>query len=264
MVVEKKANVLENIESEFKRLTKGHSIKGEVKETSLNGIDGLNLKFSAPFKFMDYVVGVKASLGNFKNLNPDTIFVKRTFSDVADGKVNVEGDYDIDSKTLDVDLEWVGDGVSVSARGNNKDLLTELAAKAKHTFEGSKAVVADLGASYHMLTKKIAGSASVHLDSTTAKVAYDTEEEDPVVSVSYKHDRNTITPSYSTKTGDITIGVSRKLESGKLDAEVHPGDKVVVEWEDNGAHGVWKTKVDVPLGDDHKNTKVSFARDWNL
>ncbi len=40
------------------------------------GLDGLNLKLSAPFEFMDYVVGVKAKINSLQSLTPDSLFVR--------------------------------------------------------------------------------------------------------------------------------------------------------------------------------------------
>jgi hypothetical protein len=34
-----------------------------VKDTTVNGIDGLNVNLAAPFKFQDYIVGFKYALG---------------------------------------------------------------------------------------------------------------------------------------------------------------------------------------------------------
>jgi hypothetical protein len=53
----------------------------------------------------------------------------------------------------------------------------------------------------------------------------------------------------------------RNINGGKLGTRLHPGEKVDITWEDNGANGVWTTKAEVPL-ENTGNTKVSFSRDW--
>lgn len=72
---------------------------------------------------------------------------------------------------------------------------------------------------------------------------------------------NSVTPSISLKDGKLKYGYTRKWEGGSLDSTLYPGDKVTVEWSDNSATGVWKTKATVPIND-VKGSKVSVTRDW--
>jgi len=103
----------------------------------------------------------------------------------------------------------------------------------------------------------------VSVDDTQVELQYDNADKDPVLVVNHKiDDRNSVNPSISLKSGAVTYGWNRKINGGSLDTKLHPGDKVEISWEDNGASGVWKTTAEVPL-DNTANTKVSFSRDWN-
>jgi hypothetical protein len=106
-------------------------------------------------------------------------------------------------------------------------------------------------------------NAKVRHEKTTAEVGYNTADEDITVAVSHDlDDHNTLHPSYSTKTGHVSYGWTRKWNGGELDATYHPSDKKAeLEWTDKGTLGDWKTRAEVPL-DDSKNIKVSFNRDW--
>jgi len=262
-VVVKDKNLIEKGTELVSTLTKGHSLKAEVKGTETNGLEGLNLKLNAPFKFMDYVVGVKATIGDLKKLSPDTLFVRRTM-DVADGKLAVDVDYSLADKEFDVDANWKGQGVVFSAAGNSNDFLTKVAATTTSSFDGaSRAIKTTVGAAYELLTHKTSLDGRVESGDAAAEIAYDTKSEDPVLKVMYTYNKHTVKPKISLKSGDVTYGYSRKGANGSIDTTLKLGENVVVEWTDNSSSGAWKTTVDMPL-EDSKKTKVSFARDWTL
>jgi len=68
--------------------------------------------------------------------------------------------------------------------------------------------------------------------------------------VSHKvDDRNTVEPSISLKSGHMTYGWTRALNGGgSVQAVYNPGETVDVTWKDNGANGVWNTKVRLDRG----------------
>lgn len=70
-----------------------------VKDTTVNGIEGLNVKISAPFKFQDYVVGFKYALGDLKRA-PESLFAKRSFDTAGEGSVTVDTDYNLENQVL--------------------------------------------------------------------------------------------------------------------------------------------------------------------
>jgi len=236
------------------------TITASVKDTAVNGVEGLNVKWSAPFKFQDYVVGFRTTLGDLKRA-PEELFAKRSFSTGSDGTATVDAEYNIDSKTLNVNGKWANkNGLELRASGNTKDHLTEVAAETSTTLNGNRL---NLGAVYDLLQKKLSTRTRMTVEDTDVEVRYDNSDRDPVLAVSHKlDDKNTVAPSISLKTGAMTYGWNRKINGGNLGTKLHPGEKVELTWEDNGANGVWTTKAEVPL-DDTRNTKVSFSRDWN-
>ena len=62
----------------------------------------------------------------------------------------------------------------------------------------------------------------------------------------------------------VSVVHERQAAQGviSLKSTFFPGDKVSMEWTDQGSGGSWSTTADVPL-DSSKNTKVSFNRDWD-
>lgn len=238
------------------------TLSASVKDTSVNGIEGLNLKWSAPFKVQDYVVGFKYSLGDFKKV-PDSLFAKRTFDNVAEGIANVEADYNVAGKVLEVAAKWTSEklGLSVGASGNSRDRVTEVSASSTQDINGHKVT---LGGTWDRIKNKLDFSTKANLEKDlTAQVDYDTVGKDPVLKVSYKLDENNIiSPAVSLKDGEMSYGWNRKINGGCLDAKFSPGDNVEVEWTDNGSNGVWTTKATIPVNN-QAGTKVSFSREWN-
>ena len=94
------------------------SISASVKDTSVNGLEGLNINWEAPFKLDDYVVGFRYALGNIKKA-PESLFAKRSYdTPVVEGSATVDVDYNLDSKVFAVESRWV------SKKGKSKALVT--------------------------------------------------------------------------------------------------------------------------------------------
>jgi hypothetical protein len=74
-------------------------------------------------------------------------------------------------------------------------------------------------------------------------------------------DNNEITPSVALKSGSLAYAWKRKWAGGSLETKLTPGEKVDVEWKDEGAGGVWTTSAEFPL-ENTAAAKVSIARDW--
>lgn len=235
-------------------------VSAAVKDTSINGFEGLNVNVAAPFKFQDYVVGFKYALGNIKRA-PESLFAKRTF-DTSEGKFAVDSDYNIADNTLGVSASWTSDslGLNINAVADSKDRVTNVGFKKDTTVDDNKLT---LSGAYDLLLKKFSAGSSFTVDSTTVDIAYDSAAKDPVLSVTSSLDsKNEISPSISLKSGDVSYGYTRKWDGGSLKSKLFPGDKVEMVWTDNGASGAWTTTAEMPL-DDRANTKISFARDWN-
>lgn len=237
------------------------TLSASVKDTQVNGLEGLNLKWSAPFKVQDYVVGFKYSLGDFKKV-PDSLFANRSFNTV-EGVADVEADYNVAGRVLEVAAKWTSDklGLSVAATGNSRDRVTEVSASTNQDIRGNKVT---LSGTWDRLKNKLDFSTRANLENNlAAQVDYDTVDRNPVLSVSYKvDDKNTVTPAVSLKDGDMSYRWNRKINGGALDAKFHPGDNLEVEWSDNGSNGVWSTKANIPVNN-QAGTKISFSREWN-
>jgi len=236
-------------------------------DTNVDGVNGLNLNWEVPFKVDDYVVGFRYKLNELKKY-PETLFAKKTL-DVADGQATIDADLNIDGKTVAVAAKWVSDklveGVKATLHleGNNKDYLTQVGAEVNKNIDGKDV---ELKGTYNVADQKVRANGKVVVDKTTAEVAYNTADEDLQLSVSHDLDaNNTPKGSYSTKTGEVAYGWTRKWNGGELDGTYHPGNggKAVLEWTDKGAKGDWKTRAEVPLAN-HEigNSKVSIKREW--
>lgn len=237
----------------------GKSVAASVKDTAVNGVEGLNIKWSAPFKFQDYVVGFTTTLGDFKRA-PEELFAKRSFSLGSDGTATVDADYNIDSKILNFNTKWNRDGLEIACVGNSVDKVTEVSASTEQELSGNKW---NIGAAYDMLTKTVSGNTDLTVDDTKVTLTYNNADKNPVLNVEHKlDDTNTVSPTMSLKTGEMSYGWDRKINGGKFGSRLHPGDRVDLTWEDNGASGTWTTKAAVPL-ENRSNTKISFSRDWN-
>lgn len=236
-------------------------VSASVKDTTVNGVEGLNVNIAAPFKFNDYVVGFRYALGDLRRA-PESLFAKRTFDTAGEGKVVVDSDYNLEDKVVSVSTKWSSDtyGLSVSAEADSKDRLKSVGVSKDTTVNDNKLT---LTGAYDLLKKKFNGESSFEVDSTTLGLKYNSEDRDPVLSVTRCIDaKNEVSPSVSLKNGDVAYGYTRKWEGGALKSKLFPGEKVEVEWTDNGSQGTWTTTAEVPL-DNRANTKVSFGRDWN-
>ena len=69
--------------------------------------------------------------------------------------------------------------------------------------------------------------------------------------------KNEVSPSVSLKNGDVAYGYTRKWEGGALKSKLFPGEKVEVEWTDNGSQGTWTTTAEVPL--DNRSVLFTFS-----
>jgi len=235
--------------------------------TNVDGVNGLNLNWEVPFKVDDYVVGFRYRLNELKKY-PETLFAKKTL-DIADGQATVDADLNIDGKTLNVAAKWVSDKLvdglktTLHLEGNNKDMLTSVGAEVVKDVDGNNV---ELKGHYQLSDQKANLGAKINRDKSTAKVSFNTGDEDLQIELSHDLDANNAPKgSYSTKTGEIAYGWTRKWNGGELDGTYHPGNggKAVLEWTDKGSRGDWKTTADIPLANNEiGNSKVSIKREW--
>ena len=223
-----------------------------------NGLEGLNLSLTAPFKFMESVVGMKGKINDLRNLKAENVFIQKSIDNV-----DINMDYSFDSQDISGTLNWSDDQFELEAKGNSRDLFTDFRGAFRKTIdEGERNLKAKLSAAYNVMSGKTDASLNLAQGDAAIQVDYDTASQEPVLGLTYQMDKNTLQPSFNLKTGKVEYGLNRKLDSGSVEATMHPGDNVVIEWKDDGAKGTWKTKLDYPLNDG--STKVSFARDFNM
>jgi hypothetical protein len=240
-------------------------VSATVKDTSINGIEGLNINIAAPFKYQDYILGFKYNLGGLKKV-PESLFVKRTFK-TDSGSALLDADFTISNKVFSLFSKFNIKKLklNVEALFNSKDTLKTIGFTKDLDVQSNKLSISKLSVSgfYDLLTKKQSYISVVNAKDTNVKLTYDTQKNDPVLEVLQTLDSNNdVYPSISLKTGDITYGWTRKWDGGSLKTQYFPSDKVALQWKDEGTSGNWITKADIPL-DDQTKTKLTFSREWN-
>jgi len=235
------------------------TLSASVKDTSVDGLEGLNIKWTVPFKVQDYTVGFKYSLADLKKV-PDSLFAKKSF-DAGSGQACVNADYNIADKKLGVCANWSSekDGLSFGVSGNSNDRVTEVRACTTQTIGGNKW---NIKGTWDRVKNTIGLNTKTTVEDITAEIDYDTTDKNPVLSVAYKLDANNVfTPAVSLKDGEMSYRWNRKINGGSVDAKLKPGNSLDVEWQDNGSNGVWSTKASIPVNNP-SGTKVSFSREW--
>ena len=238
-------------------------MSASIRDTVVNGIDGLNINIEVPFNVQDYIVGFKYAVGNLRRL-PESIFARKDFETPGDGRLSVRADYQVEDNRARLATSWQSDvlGLEVGAIGDTKDLLTQVHVEKSALLAGNS--LRAYGA-YDLKGKFFAGTASYTVDKTAVTVSGDSASLDPVVSVTRPLDsQNDIMPSISLKTGKMAYAWRRRWAGGALVTRVHPNaedKRVELEWSDVGTNGVWTTRAEFPLEDTSK-VKISVSRDW--
>lgn len=236
-----------------------------IKDTVVDGIEGLNVNLEAPFRVQDYIVGFRYALGNLNKL-PETLFARKTFDTPMDGKLSVSADYSIPDNAARVSSAWFSDslGLTVGVAGNTVDKLTRVEAQ-KDLLIGSNRVSAK--AAYDVCKSVFAGAVSVDVENTNVLLTCSSDTVDPVLSVSRAIDaQNTIIPSIAMKTGKLAYAWKRNWLGGSLLTRLHPtgtNKRVELEWRDDGASGTWTTSAEFPLDSPSSKARISISRDWN-
>ena len=238
-------------------------VSASIRDTLVDGIDGLNINLEAPFNFQDYVVGFKYALGNLRRL-PESIFARKTFETPVNGKLHVDADYAIEKNTAHLSRTWSSEtlDLAVGVAGDSKDFVTSVSANKRVVVAGNPL---SLSGQYLLASKTAVGRAVYSVGKTVVAVTGDSTSLDPVVAVSRVLDaQNEVTPSISLKTGTMSYAWRRRWGGGSLLTTVHPNaanKRVELEWSDVGTNGVWTTRAEVPL-DDSSKVKISVSRDW--
>jgi hypothetical protein len=239
-------------------------VSASIKDTVVNGIEGLNINLEAPFRVQDYVVGFKYALGNLNKI-PEAVFARKSFDTAADGKLSVAADYSIPDNSAKVSTTWFSDslGLTIGLAGNTVDKITRVEAQKDHMI-GANRISAR--AAYDVCKKVFAGVVSCDIENTNVQLACSSDDVDPVVSVTRAIDsHNSITLSIAVKTGTLAYAWKRNWLGGSLLTKLHPSGankRVEVEWRDEGSSGVWVTNAEFPLDSPTSKAKISISRDW--
>lgn len=232
-----------------------------MRDTTVNGIEGLNFNVVAPFKVQDYVVGFRYALGNLRKL-PESLFATKSFDTFGEGRATVDADFNVEDRLLNIDAVWHSDrlGLVVGASGDSKNTLKSLLVTKDVPLNDNKVT---LSAAYDVLKKKISSKGRLTIPKTVVDLSFDTESQDPTLTVAREIDQNNeVIPSIGMRSGFMSYGFRRRWDGGSLLSTFYPGKKVTLNWKDEGVSGNWITSADVPIGDT-KNTKVSITREWN-
>lgn len=236
------------------------TISATLKDNKVKSSDGFNLNVAVPFKFEDAVFGFKYALENL-SLTPESIFFRKTAETSQEGKLTLDGDYDVSPNKVGLAIRWVSKKLQLDAgaRVDSKEYLTEVDVSKTIDVEDKKVT---LSGAYDLKKKNGALGLDVKVDATNFALAYDGEDEDVSFSVSHEIDKeNILTPSVSSK-AHVGLAYLRKWDGGQLKAKYsYPEDKLNLEWKDDGSNGAWVTNAEVPIRN-AKQTKVSLTRDW--
>lgn len=236
------------------------TVSATIRDTNVNGLEGLNLAVVAPFRIQDYVVGFKYGLKTLKTL-PESIFAQKSFN-LGDSSLDVDADFEVEKSVLNVGTRWTSEkyGVSVTANADTENRFKDVGVSAQQNFKGNTYSFTGV---YDVIRKAVRGNAVVEASATRLALNFDSEDVDPELSVARKIDENNIVnPSIRLRSGKLTYGFLRKWEGGSVSGRLFPGEKVSVQWKDQGSAGSWVTTADVPL-DKPNETKVSFSREWS-
>ena len=150
-----------------------------LKDNTVDGLEGIQLKATIPFKFEDYTLGIRHAFGASLAKGPQAIFARRTFDAPKDSTLTVGAEYEPEGNVLSVATKWVRNGISVLLNGDSQDKLKSVEVASVDDVKGNKV---SSSVNYNVLSKKIGVKVDVSKDDTTLKLSYDTESEDPVVS----------------------------------------------------------------------------------
>ncbi len=90
------------------------TVSASIKDTSINGVEGLNLNVVIPYKFQDYLFGLKYTVGDFRKL-PDQLFARKSFDTPLDGVVTFDTELSVEDKRLGLNVDWDSEALDFRA-----------------------------------------------------------------------------------------------------------------------------------------------------
>jgi hypothetical protein len=98
------------------------TISASLRDKSVDGLAGLNIRATFPFKFDDYVVGFKHSFTSFGRA-PDALFVRRSIDTGDAGTAQLEAEYNTLANVGSYSAGWASKkyGVAFNVQGDTKN-----------------------------------------------------------------------------------------------------------------------------------------------
>lgn len=238
-----------------------------LNDIILNGLEGLNIKIVAPFKFNNNIFGFKYTLTNIQKI-PDIIFAKTVHNNcLYEGDIIIESDYHIKNKIFNIQSIWQNkkEKLSLLLKGNNINQLpiTELGLSKEINYNNKDILINLI---YNIPQKIFKGFSHIDLNNNNIQleINYNSLTKESVLSIIKNLDKsNDIIPSISLLTGNINYIWLRKWNNGLLKTKLTPGQLIDLEWKDKGCHGEWITNVMIPLQSDKKPI-LSLQREWSF
>lgn len=242
------------------------SVSVGIKDTDVGSdLKGLDVNWVGVFNVDEFVLGFKYAITSLRE-RPESLFVKRTFNAVG-GKLTVDTEYNVPRNAFQVIASYANEkfGLAASAIADTADRIKEVSAS-----KSFDSVLGDgdnftLDAKYETKAGKTTVVSRYARGDAAAVLNFDTEENDPVLTISKNLDENNIvSPSLSFKTGETKYGFTHKFSKGStVSSKFTPGKDVALTWTDSGDSGVWTSTAVIPL-DKSQSTKISIGRDWNF
>lgn len=240
-----------------------------LNDIILDGLEGLNIKIIAPFKFNNNIFGFKYTLSNIQKI-PDIIFAKTIRNNcIYEGDIILESDYHIKNKIFNIQSIWQNkkEKLSLLLKGNNNINnqlpITEVGISKEFNYN-NKDILINL--MYNIPQKLFKGFSHIDLNNNNIQleINYNSLTKESILSIIKNLDKsNDIIPSISLLTGNINYIWLRKWNNGLLKTKLIPGQLIDLEWKDKGCHGEWITNVKLPLQSDNKPI-LSLQREWSF
>ena len=152
-----------------------------LQDTSVSGLEGLNMNAVFPFKFDKYIVGFKHSLCNFDRA-PSSLFARRSFDTGAVGIATVDAELDTRQNIATINANWISPslGLEVNVAGNSKTAVDTVCVQARQQLQG---LDCDALAAYDVRSSAVNTHIGVSNSVTDVYLSYDTASRNPQVSV---------------------------------------------------------------------------------
>ena len=166
------------------------SLSASIKDTAIDGIEGLNFNFDLPFKIDDNLgstlLGFRHKFGESLKRGPSALYLKRTFNIGDENAIVIDTQYESKPNVFSIGTKWVSDGfkVALGIDVNTKrfpwGLIPSADFTSKQNVDGWKL---NSAAGFNAEKLSVSLSQEVGYGTTAVKIDYDTEKHNPVVRI---------------------------------------------------------------------------------